>query len=76
MTAMLSRVANLRVEPAGSIGGSPCFADSRPDPAALVIPTGRSMLFQNMTMLFQNMTPTLRPAGGRVTDASPRGVRA
>jgi hypothetical protein len=65
MTAMIARVANLRVAPVGSIGGNLCSADANFVSARLMIAGGTSMLRQNVW-----------PAAGPITGASPTGVPA
>jgi aerobic carbon-monoxide dehydrogenase medium subunit len=46
MAAMSSRVANLRVRSAGTLGGNLCFADPHSDPATFLVAAGAAMLCQ------------------------------
>jgi len=46
LSAMLSRVANLRVRSVGTLGGNLCFADPHSDPAPFLIAAGATMTCQ------------------------------
>ena len=46
MAAMSSRVANIRVRSAGTLGGNLCFADPHSDPLTFLLAAGGAMLCQ------------------------------
>jgi aerobic carbon-monoxide dehydrogenase medium subunit len=46
MSAMISRVANLRVRSVGTLGGNLCFADPHSDPASFLMAVGATLVCQ------------------------------
>jgi aerobic carbon-monoxide dehydrogenase medium subunit len=46
MTAMISRVANMRVRSVGTLGGNLCFADPHSDPASFLMAVGATLVCQ------------------------------
>ena len=46
MSAMISRVANLRVRSVGTLGGNLCFADPHSDPASFLLAVGATLVCQ------------------------------
>jgi aerobic carbon-monoxide dehydrogenase medium subunit len=44
MSAMISRVANLRVRSVGTLGGNLCFADPHSDPASFLMAVGATLV--------------------------------
>ena len=46
MSAMISRVANLRVRIVGTLGGNLCFADPHSDPASFLMAVGATLVCQ------------------------------